>query len=146
MKEFLKKQALPQVLHFALGASCASGVLIGSTIAIVVAIAVSWIIAIGVQVVGRVLKNKPIIDPDSRAYAVVIVVSSLIVTFQIVVISTAVSVPAVVMGLLLATLLALAREGLQLPAQRVDDLLLDIACTSLGGVVIGAVRMLLDAR
>lgn len=146
MNDFFKKQAPPQALHFVLGASCASGILVGHTIAVVVSVGVSWLVAIAVQVIGRVLKDKPVIDSDMRAYAVVIVVSCLIVTFQTVVIDSAVNLNPVVVGTALASLLAIAREGLSLPAQRADDALLDMSTTALGGFVIGIVGVFVSAR
>lgn len=138
-----KKQIIPQLLHLLLGASIAAGGFLDERAWSFAFVAGAIVVAVAIQVIGRVVKEKPILNGDSRDVqvtaigAVVCVAIALVFTAVAVASGTpAIRVTAMIMA---GASVASMREVLQFPVTRVLDMVLDLVVTVSGTAITAVV-------
>lgn len=138
-----KKQVVPQLLHLVLGASVAAGGFFENR-ALAFAFVVGAIaVAVAIQVIGRLVKEKPILNGDSRDVAITAggaaVCAAIALVFTAVAVMSDTPTIRVVAMVLAGASVASMREILQFPVDRVGDMILDLVVTTTGTTIVAVV-------
>ena len=138
-----KKQIVPQILHLILGASMAAGGFFDKRALAFAFVGGAIVIATAIQVIGRVVKKKPILNGDSRDVAITAggaaVCAAIALVFTAIAVTSGTPVVRVIATILAGASVASMREVMQFPVDRVLDMILDLVVTISGTTIVAIV-------